>query len=118
MPLGQYEVSPQTHWYDRIMDLLLGEDETASKNRIVLICKHCRLVNGQAPPDTNSLGDLGVWKCMACASMNGEENEGKRIVKEVLGQTESTDDGEGSDVVEVQSDEGLKEEVSGAGHRL
>ncbi|KUI69689.1 Protein lunapark [Cytospora mali] len=114
MPSGQYEIASQNHWYDRIMDLLLGEDETAAKNRIVLICKQCRLVNGQAPPGTNSLAELGMWKCMACAAMNGEENEGKRIVKEVLGQTtESTDaldDGEESDLVEVQSDEGSKEE--------
>ncbi|ROV88072.1 hypothetical protein VSDG_09391 [Cytospora chrysosperma] len=118
MPSGQYEMASQNHWYDRIMDLLLGEDETASKNRIVLICKHCRLVNGQAPPGTNSLAELGVWKCMACGAMNGEENEGKRIVKEVLGQTESTDDGEESDMVEVQSDEGSsKDDVSGARKR-
>ncbi|KLU90489.1 hypothetical protein MAPG_10343 [Magnaporthiopsis poae ATCC 64411] len=38
---------PESHWYDRIMDLLLGEDETAAKNRIVLICGQCRLVNGR-----------------------------------------------------------------------
>lgn len=117
MPSGHYEPSAQNHWYDKIMDLLLGEDETASKNRIVLICKHCRLVNGQAPPGTNSLAELGVWKCMACSAMNGEENEGKRIMKEVLGQTEPTDDGEESDLVEVQSDEASKEEVSGASKR-
>lgn len=108
---GQYEL--QNHWYDRIMDLLLGEDETASKNRIVLICKQCRLVNGQAPPGTNSLAELGMWKCMACGAMNGEVDEGKRLVKEVLGaqiegkQDGSTDggqdDGESSDLVEVLS---------------
>lgn len=95
------------------MDLLLGEDETASKNRIVLICKQCRLVNGQAPPGTNSLAELGMWKCMACGAMNGEVDEGKRLVREVLGvqiqgnQGSSTDggqdDGESSDLVEVQS---------------
>lgn len=122
MPSGQYELSPRNRWYDRIMDLLLGEDETAAKNRIVLVCKHCRLVNGQAPPGTNSLSELGMWKCMGCGAMNGEENEGKRIVKEVLGQTtESTDgmdDGEESDLVEVESDEGSEdEEVSGARKR-
>lgn len=114
MPSGQYELSPQNHWYDKIMDRLLGEDETAAKNRIVLICKRCRLVNGQAPPGTNSLSELGLWKCMGCAAMNGEENEGKRIVKEVLGQASESasavDDGEESDLVEVQSDEGLKDE--------
>ncbi|KAJ0275474.1 hypothetical protein COL940_008823 [Colletotrichum noveboracense] len=74
-----------SHWYDRIMDLLLGEDETASKNRIVLICAHCRLVNGQAPPGTKSLSELGTWRCMGCGAKNGEMDEGKRIMREVLG---------------------------------
>lgn len=118
---GQYEpAGPQNHWYDRIMDLLLGEDETAPKNRIVLVCKHCRLVNGQAPPGTTSLSELGIWKCMACGAMNGELDEGKRLVKEVLGQQvqekhgDSTDggveDGESSDMVEVQSVEAKTED--------
>lgn len=106
----------QGHWYDRIMDLLLGEDETSPKNRIVLICKSCRLVNGQAPPGTHSLSELGTWKCMACGTTNGEVDEGKRLVKEVLGQqlqnqgTSTDDDGESSDLVEVQSSEGRTED--------
>ncbi|KAK3943938.1 hypothetical protein QBC46DRAFT_14013 [Diplogelasinospora grovesii] len=74
------------HWYDRILDTLLGEDETAAKNRIVLLCKNCRLVNGRAPPGTKSLAEVGTWKCMACGAMNGEMDEGKRIVQEVLEQ--------------------------------
>jgi len=81
---GQYEGAPASHWYDRVLDLLLGEDETAPKNRIVLICKECRLVNGQAPPGTKSLAELGLWKCMACGTSNGEMDEGKKIVREVL----------------------------------
>lgn len=103
----------QSHWYDRVMDLLLGEDETASKNRFVLICRRCRLVNGQAPPGTSSLAELGMWKCMACGEQNGEVDEGKRIVKEVLGAqmrddtdgaTENEHDGgESSDLVEVEA---------------
>ncbi|KAL2259294.1 hypothetical protein VTK26DRAFT_7073 [Humicola hyalothermophila] len=75
----------ESHWYDRILDTLLGEDETAAKNRIVLICSRCRLVNGQAPPGTKSLSELGLWKCMACGAPNGEMDEGKRILQEVLG---------------------------------
>lgn len=74
----------ESHWYDRVMDLLLGEDETAAKNRIVLICQQCRLVNGQAPPGTRALSEIGMWKCMGCGSMNGEVDEGKRIMREVL----------------------------------
>lgn len=114
---AQYETNPaglQNHWYDRIMDTLLGEDETAAKNRIVLICKQCRLVNGQAPPGTNSLTEVGLWKCMGCGASNGEENEGKRILKEVLGgrgeSAERTDDGHESDLVEVRGDEVSEED--------
>ncbi|KAK4177567.1 hypothetical protein QBC36DRAFT_326785 [Triangularia setosa] len=106
---------PEAHWYDRILDTLLGEDETAAKNRIVLICSKCRLVNGQAPPGTKSLAELGKWKCMACGATNGEIDEGKRIMQEVLGgrgtKAESiagiTDDEGGrssSEIVEVERD--------------
>ncbi|KAJ4298405.1 hypothetical protein N0V88_003435 [Collariella sp. IMI 366227] len=103
----------ESHWYDRILDTLLGEDETAAKNRIVLICSKCRLVNGQAPPGTRSLSELGMWKCMACGAPNGEMDEGKRIIQEVLGgrnidiKTEATDDNasrSSSDIVEVDKD--------------
>ncbi|KAK5999143.1 hypothetical protein PT974_01532 [Cladobotryum mycophilum] len=80
---------PEPHWYDRIFDVLLGEDETAAKNRIVLICKSCRLVNGQAPPGTKTLAELGTWRCMACGAPNGEMDEGKRIVREVLATKEA-----------------------------
>lgn len=85
----QHPSAPESHWYDRIFDVLLGEDETAPKNRIVLICATCRLVNGQAPPGVKSLANVGVWRCMACGATNGEtEDEGKRIVREVLGEQE------------------------------
>lgn len=82
-------MAPESHWYDRVFDILLGEDETAPKNRIVLICSSCRLVNGQAPPGVKSLSEVGMWRCMSCGSANSEvaEDEGKRIVREVLGQS-------------------------------
>lgn len=109
----------EPHWYDRILDLILGEDETAAKNRIVLICARCRLVNGQAPPGTQSLADVGIWKCMACGESNGEADEGRRIVEEVLGtkqkaaaEASSSDEagaGAGdssSDLVEVKREDG------------
>ncbi|KAL1856488.1 hypothetical protein VTK73DRAFT_8231 [Phialemonium thermophilum] len=101
------------HWYDRILDLLLGEDETAARNRIVLICKRCRLVNGQAPPGTRSLADLGSWKCVSCGALNGEIDEGKRIVEEVLGAR--TDDPEAASYGESEgADEETKREGSDA----
>jgi endoplasmic reticulum junction formation protein lunapark len=70
-------------WYDRILDLLLGEDETSPRNRIVLICKHCRLVNGQAPPDVKRIEELGKWRCIGCGGWNGEVDEGTKLVEEI-----------------------------------
>ncbi|KAK0612379.1 hypothetical protein B0T17DRAFT_602806 [Bombardia bombarda] len=111
-PASAARPSSGPHWYDRILDTLLGEDETAAKNRIVLICGRCRLVNGQAPPGTKSLSEVGQWKCMACGVVNGEMDEGKRIVREVLHEraaatAETTDDdagGNSSDLIEVDAD--------------
>ncbi|CAI6084777.1 unnamed protein product [Clonostachys chloroleuca] len=105
---------PESHWYDRIFDVLLGEDETAPKNRIVLLCTHCRLVNGQAPPGVKSLSEIGRWRCMGCNRENGEvEDEGTRIVREVLdeqaeaiigaGKAGQDDDGKSSIVSESDS---------------
>jgi hypothetical protein len=106
----------ESHWYDRILDALLGEDETAAKNRIVLICSQCRLVNGQAPPGTKALSELGMWRCMACGAMNGEIDETKRIVAEVLGARSSltkkyaTDDGTSHSSGELVDVEKIEEE--------
>ncbi|KAI2463884.1 hypothetical protein F4781DRAFT_96804 [Annulohypoxylon bovei var. microspora] len=110
---AQYDMNPgPPRWYDRIMDLMLGEDETASKNRIVLICQNCRLVNGQAPPGTKSLIELGKWRCMSCRSLNGEIDEGKKIIREVLEskksnvglRSEDRDSDMSSDLVKVEND--------------
>ena len=70
-------------WYDRILDALLGEDETSAKNRFALICSSCKLVNGQAPPGARTLEDVGKWRCSACGAMNGVENETKKLVESV-----------------------------------
>jgi hypothetical protein len=77
------EFNPGGNWYDRILDLLLGEDETAPKNRVALICQNCRLVNGQAPPGTKSLAALGKWRCFGCGTLNGEEDEAVKAVQEM-----------------------------------
>ncbi|KAI1343262.1 hypothetical protein F5Y15DRAFT_369515 [Xylariaceae sp. FL0016] len=122
MPLGnpQYDINPgPPRWYDRMMDLMLGEDETATKNRIVLICKKCRLVNGQAPPGTRSLAEVGHWKCMSCGTMNGEMDEGKKIMREVLGEGKShKNDARGSDrsrnMVQVDQDQDSCDEPDSA----
>ncbi|EXJ68867.1 uncharacterized protein A1O5_07799 [Cladophialophora psammophila CBS 110553] len=75
-----YEQPP--HWYDRILDVLLGEDETAAKNRLVLLCSRCRLVNGQAPPGVRALEELGRWRCSGCGAWNGVESESAKAVTE------------------------------------
>lgn len=72
-------------WYDRILDVVLGEDETQSKNRIALICQNCRLVNGQAPPGARTLEEIGKWRCSSCHTMNGVESEEKRMLKQISG---------------------------------
>ncbi|ESZ93073.1 hypothetical protein SBOR_6548 [Sclerotinia borealis F-4128] len=91
---GQYaqngEFVPEGHWYDRVLDLLLGEDETHPKNRVALICKSCRLVNGQAPPGTKTLADLGKWRCFGCRTLNGEEDEAAKAVKEMKERIQDT----------------------------
>ncbi|KAI4765058.1 hypothetical protein E4T52_00155 [Aureobasidium sp. EXF-3400] len=70
-------------WYDRILDIVLGDDETLPKNRIVLLCRKCRLVNGQAPPGTRSLEDLGSWRCKECHALNGQDSEAKAMIREI-----------------------------------
>jgi hypothetical protein len=109
----------QTHWYDRILDALLGEDETQPKNRVVLICHGCRLVNGQAPPGVRTLEDLGRWRCSGCGAWNGEEKTkeddvaglmqgwaAERKVREKANSA-STDGGVDSDNRETEDDAGL-----------
>ncbi|KAF2111769.1 hypothetical protein BDV96DRAFT_649747 [Lophiotrema nucula] len=73
----------QHHWYDRILDVLLGEDETQAKNRLALICSECRLVNGQAPPGARSLEDVGRWRCGGCRAWNGEERVEEDVVSKL-----------------------------------
>jgi hypothetical protein len=82
-----------SNWYDRILDVILGEDETLAKNRLALICSKCRLVNGQAPPGVQTLEQVGVWRCSSCGAANGIESDAKQMVKEM---TESAKEDEGA----------------------
>ena len=112
------------YWYDRFVDVLLGEDETLPSKRLALICSNCRLVNGQAPPGVKRLEDIGKWRCGSCGTMNGEENNIKKIVNnmkeqdaeryvpakqdsvaEVGGASPSIDKGDDSDVTIYTEDE-------------
>ncbi|THW37241.1 hypothetical protein D6D21_08355 [Aureobasidium pullulans] len=87
-------------WYDRILDVVLGDDETLPKNRIVLLCRKCRLVNGQAPPGTRSLEDLGAWRCKECHALNGQESEAKAMIREIAGESK-VDDGKPKEMQEA-----------------
>ncbi|KAL9638032.1 MAG: hypothetical protein Q9164_001826 [Protoblastenia rupestris] len=116
-------------WYDRIMDVLLGEDESLPGKRLALICSNCRLVNGQAPPGVKRMEDVGKWRCAGCGTMNGEENEVQKLVAgikhrasdEKSGQKEENvteeahakaakDEGDESDVTQYSGEEEEEEE--------
>jgi hypothetical protein len=115
-PRSAYEQAP--HWYDRILDVLLGDDETAAKNRLALLCSTCRLVNGQAPPGVNTLEELGRWKCAGCGSWNGVESEGAKVIKEIA-QSSNPDDTQGWEKVpkaEELSEESSAELAGSNGH--
>lgn len=76
----QYAQSDRgAQWYDRLIDVLLGEDESLPRNRLALICMKCRLVNGQAPPGAKGPEDVGTWRCFGCGTMNGDETETTKI---------------------------------------
>ena len=87
-PSSQY-ATDGPKWYDRLMDVVLGEDESQARNRIVLICQNCRLVNGQAPPGVRTLEEVGKWRCSSCQAWNGIESEEKKILKEISGDVAS-----------------------------
>ncbi|KAF4634964.1 hypothetical protein G7Y89_g3140 [Cudoniella acicularis] len=93
------ELAAEGHWYDRVLDLLLGEDETSPKNRVALICQNCRLVNGQAPPGTKSLAELGKWRCFGCGAWNGEEDEAAKVVQEIKERIEQDQPSSGNENV-------------------
>ncbi|KAF1829594.1 hypothetical protein BDW02DRAFT_642741 [Decorospora gaudefroyi] len=113
----------QTHWYDRILDALLGEDETQAKNRFALICSECRLVNGQAPPGARTLDDVGRWRCGGCSAWNGTEKPKEDDVATLVkgwederkrkGGEKSVDGGIDSDNLETEDDGVGREESSG-----
>ncbi|EED14310.1 conserved hypothetical protein [Talaromyces stipitatus ATCC 10500] len=99
----QYASGGAPKWYDRLMDVLLGEDETSPKNRLVLICQNCRLVNGQAPPGIKSLGELGRWRCGNCGAWNGEETEARKVIASI--QREATEEREAAQNAENEKSE-------------
>jgi hypothetical protein len=76
---------------------------------MALICQNCRLVNGQAPPGTKTLADLGRWRCFSCGSWDGEEDEAVKIMQEMKeiietsGPDQSSPGNEGSEDAETRA---------------
>ena len=103
-PSTQY-AADGPRWYDRILDAVLGEDETQARNRIALICQNCRLVNGQAPPGVRTLEELGRWRCSSCQTWNGVESEEKKILSEISRDKPLSSDEEYEEIGDV-SEEG------------
>jgi endoplasmic reticulum junction formation protein lunapark len=60
-----------TTFLDRVLDLLVGEDENAADKRYALICRHCRAHNGLAPPGERA-EEVG-YLCGRCSGWNGPE---------------------------------------------
>ncbi|KAK4570400.1 hypothetical protein LTR86_002480 [Recurvomyces mirabilis] len=93
------QYSEGSKWYDRILDVVLGEDETQAKNRTALICQNCRLVNGQAPPGARTPEDVGRWRCSSCQSWNGTESEHKQIMSQISGAAPQKPTSSGQDAI-------------------
>lgn len=109
---GEYIEQP--HWYDRLLDVLLGEDETQPRNRMVMICSGCRLVNGQAPPGIKTPEELGRWRCGSCGAWNGVESETTQILSSLrqdAGPAEGSWEAVSKADTDTQSSEGMGEGV-------
>jgi endoplasmic reticulum junction formation protein lunapark len=76
----------EPRWFDRLLDsvtnIIMGEDETLASQRLALICSHCRLINGLAPPGVRTLEEVGKWRCRECHGWNGEEFDSEKITKD------------------------------------
>lgn len=86
IPVGSAYYQPK--WYDRILDLIAGEDENSPKMRYALICKRCAAHNGLAQPGETP--DEVVYICPHCGFKNGE----KKIVVEGVAERNKKDDKE------------------------
>lgn len=66
-------------WYDRILDLIVGEDEYSPKSRYALICSNCFAHNGLAQP--GELPESVVYICPKCGMRNGKpKNKRKNTI--------------------------------------
>ncbi|CCH44407.1 putative membrane protein [Wickerhamomyces ciferrii] len=61
----------ERHWYDTIIDTVVGADELSPNNRYALICPNCSSHNGLAPP--GQLPEFVRYICPRCGLLNGKE---------------------------------------------
>ncbi|KAI9808081.1 MAG: hypothetical protein M1826_004358 [Phylliscum demangeonii] len=109
-PSAPSSTAAPSHWYDRVLDVLLGEDETLARNRLALLCAQCKLVNGQAAPGLKTLEDVGRWRCAGCGAWNGEEDEARMWVDRMkmvgrAGREEEDEENEDEDEEDEDADE-------------
>jgi endoplasmic reticulum junction formation protein lunapark len=92
---------------------MLGEDETAAKNRLALICSNCRLVNGQAPPGVRTIEEVGRWRCGSCGSWNGTDE--RRAAREMVetAHRDATGGGGGGSGADVAEENGWEKVARG-----
>jgi hypothetical protein len=96
LPPEKTELVPTKYeptWQDRLLDLLIGENENSPNSRMALICKQCRNHNGLA-----SYGELAsnvVYICPRCGFLNGNKNETKGVSDE---REQSLTSSEGTDL--------------------
>lgn len=79
-PLGPvYNANYQPSWYDKILDIIVGEDEYSPKSRYALICQNCRRHNGLAQP--GELPQYVIYICPQCGFRNGQEKKKRKETK-------------------------------------
>ncbi|KAK9316391.1 hypothetical protein V1522DRAFT_396054 [Lipomyces starkeyi] len=105
-PLQRYSMQsvlqpPESpRWYDRILDLMVGEDETDPRNRYALICFRCGTHNGLAAPGQTP--DNVRYSCPVCGEWNPEQapstttggDEASKSIEEQSESISKNDDGE------------------------
>lgn len=74
-------VAVEHHWYDFIIDLVVGTDELRPNNRYALICHNCSSHNGLAPPGMRP--EYVKYICPRCGVLNGKDGAPKVIVENV-----------------------------------
>jgi endoplasmic reticulum junction formation protein lunapark len=120
-PILPVQQQPKT-FLDRVLDLLVGEDENAADRRYALICRHCRAHNGLAPPGERAeevgylCGRCGGWngpepntqshKTQTAKEQKAESNTEEEAVEQVVSVDKDSNEGSGaSELVETQGKE-------------